>query len=62
MASEISPPEETLSVPDAARVLGIGRALAYRAVRRGEIPSIRIGRRYLVPRAALARLLGGGHA
>ncbi len=47
----------TLTVEEAAATLGISRAFAYEAVRRGEIPSIRIGRRVLVPRAALERLL-----
>ncbi|MHB8438522.1 MAG: helix-turn-helix domain-containing protein [Acidimicrobiales bacterium] len=49
----------TLSVEEAAEALGISRALAYEAVRRGEIPNIRIGRRILVPRSALDRLLAG---
>lgn len=49
---------QTLTVAQAARVLGIGRNQAYEAVRRGEIPSVRIGRRIVVPRAALERLLG----
>ncbi len=47
----------TYSVEEAARVLGIGRNGAYEAVRRGDIPSIRIGKRYLIPKAALERLL-----
>ena len=47
----------TLTVEEAAQVLGISRAFAYESVRRGEIPHIRIGRRVLVPRAALNRLL-----
>ncbi len=47
-----------LTVEEAAATLGISRAGAYDAVRRGEIPSIRIGRRVLVPRAALHRILG----
>ena len=47
----------TLTVPEAARVLGIGKNLAYDAVARGEIPSIRIGRRILVPVASLVQLL-----
>ena len=38
-------------------VLGISRAFAYDAVRRGEIPAIKIGRRILVPKLALDRLL-----
>jgi len=43
---------------EAAKALGIGKTLAYSAIERGEIPSIRIGGRVLVPRVALARLLG----
>jgi excisionase family DNA binding protein len=52
----------TLTVEDAAEVLGIGRSAAYEGVRRGEIPSLRIGRRLVVPRAALERLLAAGSA
>jgi excisionase family DNA binding protein len=48
----------TLTVEEAATLLGISRAFAYEAVNRGEVPSIRIGRRILVPKAALDRLLG----
>lgn len=47
----------TLSVEEAAKVLGIGRNLCYDRVKTGEIPVIKIGRRLLVPRAALERLL-----
>jgi excisionase family DNA binding protein len=47
----------TVTVPEAARLLGVSRMSAYTAVRAGEIPSIRIGRRVLVPRLALERLL-----
>lgn len=48
---------ETLTVQEAARALGIGRGSAYQAVRRGELPVIRLGKRLVVPRAALERLL-----
>ena len=48
---------ETLTVEEAGRVLGLGRAAAYAAVRRGEIPCLRFGRRVVVPRQALDRLL-----
>jgi len=48
----------TLTVEEAAELLGIGRSVAYRAVQTGEIPAIRIGRRLLVPRARLLELLG----
>jgi excisionase family DNA binding protein len=47
----------TLTVEEAASALGIGRNSAYEAVRNGDVPSIRIGKRLLVPRAALDRLL-----
>jgi excisionase family DNA binding protein len=49
----------TLTVEEAATLLGISRAFAYEAVNNGQIPSIRIGRRILIPKAALQRLLAG---
>jgi excisionase family DNA binding protein len=47
----------TMTVEEVAKALGISRAFAYEAVHRGDIPHIRIGKRMLVPRAALARIL-----
>lgn len=47
----------TLTVAEAGEALGLSRCGAYEAVSRGEIPSVRIGRRILVPRAALERML-----
>ena len=47
-----------LTVEEMAEVLRISRGSAYEAVRRGEIPAIRIGRRFIVPRTALERMLG----
>ena len=44
---------KTQSVDDAAKALGIGRNQAYEAVRRGDIPAIRIGKRWLVLREPL---------
>ena len=49
-----------MTVEQAGEVFGISRASAYEGVRTGEIPSIRIGRRILVPTAAVWRLLGLG--
>lgn len=43
--------------PDVGRALGLGRNATYEAVARGDIPSVRIGKRILVPRAALEKLL-----
>ena len=51
---------QTYSVPEAAKVLGIGRSAAYEGIRTGEIPAIRIGKRILVPVAALQKLLAKG--
>jgi hypothetical protein len=48
----------TVSVPDAGRVLGIGRNAAYDAVKRGEIDSLAFGKRRVVPTAPLRRKLG----
>jgi len=48
---------QTVTVEEAAQILGIGRSSAYEAVRRGDLPVIRIGRRYVVPRLALEWLL-----
>jgi len=46
-----------LSVKEARQQLGLSRGLMYDALRSGQIPSIRIGRRILIPRAGLERLL-----
>lgn len=43
--------------PDTGLILGLSKASAYEAAHRGEIPTIRIGRRLLVPTAALRRML-----
>jgi len=45
-----------LSVPQAARLLGIGTTLCWDMVHTGQLFSIRLGRRVLVPRVALEQL------
>jgi excisionase family DNA binding protein len=52
----------TLSIDEVAIVLGISRSSAYECARRGEIPTIRFGRRIVVPRAAVLRLMGEADA
>ena len=47
-----------VTVNETAKMLGISRNSAYEGVRRGEIPSIRIGKRLLIPRLALEEMLG----
>jgi excisionase family DNA binding protein len=48
----------TLTVEEAGRLLGVSRGAAYRAAACGQIPTIRVGRRLLVPTAQLHQLLG----
>jgi excisionase family DNA binding protein len=44
-------------VPEAGSLLGLSRNASYDAARRGEIPTIRLGRLLKVPRAAFERML-----
>ena len=48
----------TLTIEEAAELLGISRSLAYEAARSGELPTLKLGRRILVPREQLYALLG----
>ena len=48
------------TVPEAGRTFfGIGRSASYDAARRGEIPTIKMGRKLLGPIAAVERMLAG---
>ena len=49
---------KTLTVPEAGKVyFGLGKDGSYNAVKRGQIPTIRIGRTLRVPVIALERML-----
>jgi excisionase family DNA binding protein len=48
----------TMSIPQAAMILGISRRSAYRAAANDELPTIKVGRRLLVPTAQLLAMLG----
>ena len=50
--------EATITIEQAAQVLGLGRTAAYEAARRGEFPTRRLGRRIIVPVPALLDWLG----
>jgi len=50
----------TLSVGEAAKCLGLSRGLAYQLAREGKLPTVRFGRRLLVPKKALEKLLEAG--
>ena len=54
----------TLTISETAKLLGLGRNSCYEAARRGDIPTVIIGRRILVPVVALERMLAetGRHA
>jgi len=46
-----------LTVPEAAEMLGISRNYGYELVRRGELPSVRFGKRIVIPKIALEKKL-----
>lgn len=48
----------TLTVEQAAKLLGIGRSTAYELVHTGDIPSLRLGRRIVVPVCQVEAMLG----
>ncbi|RIK03785.1 MAG: hypothetical protein DCC49_13815 [Acidobacteria bacterium] len=48
----------TITVEEAASLLGLGRSAAYEAARRGQFPTRRLGRRLFVPVPALLEWLG----
>ena len=52
--------KQTITVPEAGRILGVGRLTAYKAAVRGDIPAIRVGKRLVVPKLALEKLLENG--
>jgi len=67
MQTTVAEVEQIMSQPvctveEAAKVLHIGRGHAYNAVKSGELRSIRIGRRVLVPTEPLRQLLATGPA
>lgn len=47
----------TITIDEAARELGLSRNAAYDAAKRGELPTIRMGKRLLVPRGPFEALL-----
>jgi excisionase family DNA binding protein len=50
--------EPTISVPEAGEILEISERSAYAAARRGEIPTVQVGRLMRVPTALFKRMLG----
>lgn len=56
LAAVLSRP--TCRIELAAKILGVSRSAAYQAARAGELPTIKLGRRMVVPTAKLAEMLG----
>jgi excisionase family DNA binding protein len=50
----------TLTIEEAAEILGLSRTSAYEAANKGDLPTIRVGRRLIVPRHALEKMLDVG--
>jgi excisionase family DNA binding protein len=49
-----------VDVPSACRFTGVGRSYLYALMEKGELRFVKLGRRRLIPRAELVRLLAGG--
>lgn len=49
--------QPTMKIDEAALLLGVSRTVAYEAARSGELPTIRLGRRIVVPTAVIRRML-----
>ena len=49
-----------ITVPEAAEMLGISRNFAYELVKQKQLPVIQFGKRLLIPRVALERMLEKG--
>ena len=50
----------TMTVPEAARLIGVSDSAAYEAAARGDIPAVKVGRRVLVKRDALLAMFSTG--
>jgi excisionase family DNA binding protein len=49
-----------VSVPEAAKMLGISRNFAYELIRQGKLPYVKFGKRILIPKTALEKMLAQG--
>jgi hypothetical protein len=52
----------TYTVPEAGRKAGLGKGASYQAAHEGQMPTIKIGGRLLVPRARWDAILNGEDA
>jgi excisionase family DNA binding protein len=60
-AVPIPPVDRDIRSPGLQKLLGIGRSTAYELVHTGDIPSLRLGRRMVVPVCQVRAMLGIAH-
>lgn len=59
--TELSASESlTVTIPEAAQLLGLSISKTYEAARMGQLPTIRVGTRVLVSRRRLQEFVDGG--
>lgn len=49
----------TMSVGEAAEMLGLSKNATYEAIHAGQIPHLKVGSRYIISRAALMKMIRG---
>jgi hypothetical protein len=59
MAKKRNPERKTYEIPVAGALAGLGRSASYDAAARGEMPTIQIGRRKVVPKELWDDVLAG---
>lgn len=52
----------TYTVEEWRRIVGLSKNSAYAAIARGEVPSLKFGKRILIPKAAADKMLAGEQA
>lgn len=57
-AEEPSVTRRTYHIEEIAKLFGIGRNQAYECAKRGDFPTIKLGKRLVAPKAAIDRMLG----
>ena len=57
MDKHTATPRLVMTVPEAGELLGLGRNASYEAAKRGDLPTVRIGKLLRVPKAAFHRML-----
>lgn len=58
-AQAVPAPERLLDVDEAAAALGLGRSKVYEVIGRGDLKSVKVGRRRLIPAASIATFING---